>query len=49
MRKYTLVPIGAFCTHPRMRYRSCGYCTRPCRVECPTCGLTWMLNEGIYG
>ncbi len=53
MKRYRLVmpPKGAFCLHPRMRYVSCGsaLCKRPCRVECPDCGLSWMFGEGEFG
>lgn len=49
--KFALPPRGAFCVHRRMRKISCGseMCVRPCRVECPDCGLSWMLYEGILG
>ena len=44
--KRALPPAGAFCSHERMRHASCSYCApRPCRVECPDCGLTWLLDE----
>lgn len=48
-KKLTMPPKGAFCTHKRMRYQSCGNCPRPCMVTCPDCGLTWMLYEGALG
>lgn len=48
-----LPPKGAFCTHRRMRYRSCGgsCCAKRkfCFVECPDCGLTWSFFEGVFG
>lgn len=48
-----LPPKGAFCSHQNMRKRSCRECRnrkRPaCFVECPDCGLTWMLREGVSG
>lgn len=40
---------GISCGHSRMRYVSCGHCPAACRVECPDCGLTWMLYEDING
>lgn len=44
------VPRGAFCAHPRMRYRACEHCApRPCAVECRDCGLGWMLYEDTLG
>ncbi len=57
-RKYSsgpwvLPPPGAFCTHRRMKRKACEECvkrgTKVCRVECPDCGLTWMLFEGEFG
>ena len=48
-----LILKGITCDHRRMRYAFCECCKgvakTPCRVECPDCGLQWMLNEGIYG
>lgn len=47
------VPRGAYCSHRRMRWRTCDGCkkagARPCCVECPDCGLGWMLGEGTHG
>lgn len=36
---------GISCVHKRMRYASCGYCPKSCRVECPDCGLVWLFDE----
>lgn len=50
--KYTQPPKGAFCDHRRMRYTACAECQKrqvTCAVECPDCGLYWMLNEGTNG
>ena len=45
-------PKGAYCTHARMQYRSCGdeggMCKAPCRVECPDCGLFWLFEDGSF-
>lgn len=52
MLKYQTPPKGAFCDHRRMRYVSCSVCAKQkkvCAVECPDCGLYWMLNEGVFG
>lgn len=47
--KLAEVPKGAYCSHDRMRYTSCGSCKHNCSVKCHDCGLTWMFNEGIHG
>ena len=47
-RTLAIPPAGAFCTHARMRYVSCGCGRRACYLECP-CGLDWSLDEGAYG
>lgn len=53
MKRLAPVPFGAFCTHRRMRRRTCKGCQevggKPCCVECPDCGLGWMTGEGEYG
>lgn len=48
--KLAKVPHGATCSHGRMRYVACTHCwPRVCHVECPSCGLSWMLYEGALG
>lgn len=51
VKKAALPPPGAYCVHQRMRAVRCGstICVRPCRVECPDCGLVWMFGEGEFG
>lgn len=42
-------PLPINCEHTRMKYASCEYCKKPCRVECIDCGFTWMFGEGTGG
>lgn len=44
--------VGITCTHRKMRKAACESCRARgvmCRWECPTCGLTWMWGEGLFG
>jgi hypothetical protein len=45
MTRFERILRGLSCVHPRMRAVSCGECSRPCRIECPDCGLTWMFED----
>jgi hypothetical protein len=49
MKRRNQVPRGAYCDHRRMRFAKCEFCAKPCAVECPDCGLGWMLYEGDLG
>jgi hypothetical protein len=40
-----VIPPGAYCTHERMRWGSCGECANGCQYECPSCGLTYEPCE----
>lgn len=49
-RRLGLVPLGAYCSHRRMRYVHCASCApNACAVECPDCNLGWQLYEGVHG
>lgn len=50
MKRIYNIPRGAFCDHRRMKKVLCK--SKPpclCCVECPDCGLGWMLYEDVHG
>lgn len=40
---------GIACVHRRMKSVACGCGRKACYLECPDCGLTWWLCEGVFG